>query len=317
MKTFPRITLRSVGACLLALSLLTCKREPPVPEFDPPAVLLSGDETAVIHFTASSDWTAAVLEGVTWLKLVKESGSAGESTITCRARERNREVGSREAVIRVTIGSDTYDITVTQAQTDLIMSDNMDFDFSFEAQEFSVHTRFNVDYQVSYPESWVTRVPTKAPLYEGQETFTVAENTEPEARKAQIIFFSPDHPGANLVLTLIQGGKDPILNITRPGFYGIEGVQYVQGEEGWNQLSRRKNANGLRQYRLLNAQTLSAVTVSGNPEQDPCTFHLQLIDRGYAELLQDYSATLLYAKDGLRWYKTDGETFFVLKEGAQ
>ncbi|MBR5064508.1 MAG: BACON domain-containing protein, partial [Bacteroidales bacterium] len=172
--------------------------------------------------------------------------------------------------------------------------------------------RYNVDYEISVPAKWIRRVTTKAPLYEKEETFLLEENEDPEARTGTISFTSSGHPDASLTVTVSQGGKDPILKNTKPGLYGLDGMNYVLGADGWNQNSRKKEADGSLRFRLLNAQSLSVATLSGIREEASCNLHALLQSRDKTLLDNDYPASLIYTKDGLGWFKVNDQTFFII-----
>ena len=117
----------------------------------------------------------------------------------------------------------------------------------------------------------------------------------------------------SLTVTVTQGGKDPILNITQPGVYGVGGMDYALGTDGWNQLARKQEADGTLRFRLLNAVSLSAVTLSGIREEASCKLHALLQSRERTLLEEDYPASLIYTKDGVGWFKVSDQTFFIVQ----
>lgn len=281
--------------------------------FQPRSLQLIGTAEAGISFNAPSSWTAEIAEGGEWFTLKTPSGSAGNATLSAVAKDPNEEVGSREGLIRLTIGSHRLEIPVMQGQRDVILSGDTDLAFSFEGQEFTVQTRYNVDYQISIAGKWIKRSTTKAPLYEKQETFLLEANESPEARTGTISFSSNGHPDASLTVTVTQGGKDPILNYSQPGVYGLDGKNYVLGTNEWNQSSRKKESDGSLRYRLLHAQTLSVLTLSGIREEASCNVHLLLQRKDQTQLEKDYISSLIYTKDGLGWFKVSDQTFFIVQ----
>lgn len=282
--------------------------------FQPRSFQLSGTAESGISFQSPSSWTAEITQGSDWLTLKTPSGSAGNSTLAVAAKDPNEAVGSREGSVCVTIGSHRLNIPVVQGQKDVILSGDTDLAYSFEGQEITVQTLYNVDYKVSTSEKWIKHViNTKAPLYEKQETFLLEENEGPEARTGTISFTSSGHPDASLTVSVSQGGKDPVLNYTQPGLYGVNDVNYVLGADGWNQSSRKRETDGSLRFRLLNAQSLSAISLSGIREEALCKLHAFLQARDKTLLDKDYTANLIYTKDGLGWFKVSDQTFFIVQ----
>lgn len=286
--------------------------------FQPRSLQLSGTAESGISFNPPSSWTAEIVQGSEWLVLKTPSGSAGNATLAVVAKDPNEAVGSREGSIRVTIGSYRLDIPVVQGQKDVILSGDTDLAYSFEGREITVRTQYNIDYQVTTSAKWIKYVTTKAPLHEKEETFLLEENEGPEARTGTIRFApfaSSDSHSADvsLTVTVTQGGKDPILNITQPGLYGVGGMDYALGTDGWNQLARKQEADGTLRFRLLNAVSLSAVTLSGIREEASCNLHALLQSRERTLLEEDYPASLIYTKDGLGWFKVSDQTYFIVQ----
>lgn len=111
---------------------------------------------------------------------------------------------------------------------------------------------------------------------------------------------------------------EPILSVTAPGLYGIGGDDYVLGEGGWNQASFLTGVDGSVRWRLLNAGTLSAVTLTGIRADDETgkkyTLHINLSTKGVPSLTVNCQATLLDAQNGTWWYKVGDNTYFVVKK---
>ena len=76
------------------------------------------DRTAAVTFSATADWTAAVVyddvESADWLTVTPASGTAGEQTVELSAAE-NTQTASRTAYVDLACGEETVRLTVTQA----------------------------------------------------------------------------------------------------------------------------------------------------------------------------------------------------------
>lgn len=282
--------------------------------FNPEQVILAGVQETALSFPAPSAWTAAAQED--WIVLSTTSGEKGWARLNVSARDLNKNLGDREGKITFTIDGNDYDVPVAQRQTDVILSDDTDVSFAYEGGEFTVTTRYNVEYEIEVSDSWVTHVGTKAPLNQSTETFSVAQNESPEARTATVSFSGAD--AGTLVITVSQEGKDPVLNIIQPGFYGINGVDYVMDTDGWNQSSIYGYSTGQIRYRLFQPETLTVAELSGMKmlpllnEGDAINLKFKLVSKGYTLLNQDYTGVLLRAKDDTAWIKVDDTTYFIL-----
>lgn len=282
--------------------------------FSPRSLTLTGTQEGAVTFTSPVAWTAQVAEGADWLELKAASGSKGSNRIIAVAKDANENVGSRSGSIRISFENDSFDIPVVQGQTDVILTKDSAVSFPFEAQEFSVTTQYNVEYKVETSASWITQPVAKAPLHEKTEYFVLAENPDPQTRTGEIRFTGGD--AKPLVLTVTQEGKDPILNVTQPGFYGIDGSNYVLAADGWNQRTRQVSPDRKVRYRLLNTAGVSVAEVSGINEEaqkgESASLHMTLKTKGKMKVFKDYQAVFFYEKEDLLWYKADDVTYFVL-----
>lgn len=116
------------------------------------------------------------------------------------------------------------------------------------------------------------------------------------------------------------GADARILQVSTPGLYGIGGNNYTFGNDGWNHASFGTEADGSIRWRLVNAGTLSVLTLTGPKadaqQGDNLTLHVSLNEKGTRTLIENYSATLLYEKDGTWWYKVREDTYFIIKKEA-
>lgn len=287
--------------------------------FTPRQLQLQGTEEGTVTFNCPLSWKAALVDSPDWLELTRSNGSGGNSRIVCVAKDENVNVGDRKAIIRVTIGDSEVDIPVVQGQKDVILTeDGTEAFLDYDATSLTVHTQYNVEYKIETTASWIVHTSTKAPLHTAAETFSLEPNNGPEARSAEIHFTDKAKPELTLAVKVTQAGKDPVLNVTEPGFYGISGTDYRQGEDGFNQSSVLEAADGTLRFRLLNASSLTAVTVSGL-RQDAvrgaqAILEVKVQQKSRVLASKYLTATVLEVKDGMFWLKASEETYFVLKK---
>ena len=285
--------------------------------FNPRSVELTDTKEATVSFTAPAAWTANVDAEADWLNLSTTSGPAGYSKIVCSAKDANEYVGARETAIHLTIGEVVLDIPVSQAQKDVIRVDgDHELNLSYEAQTISLQTQYNTDYKVETDVPWISQLTTKAPLYEGVETFDVEANSTADTRTGKIVFSMGK--AKKITVTVTQEGRDPVLNVTFPGFYGIHGQNYFWGEGGWNQRTSLTSAEGVNRYRLLNATTLSVLEVDGlrfsDTDGEEMDVRVNLRNRDIRYGVQEFTVTQIAHTANIYWFKASDETYFIISK---
>lgn len=282
--------------------------------FNPGSVSLTGTEKAKVQFKAPCDWNAGVVSGNDWLSMEVGSGHAGDTYLTCYAKDPNENVGSREGMIKVKFGSIMLELPVVQAQTDVILSDNTPAEVDWKGGEFTVYTKTNVQYDIQCSADWVRHTATKA-LNEALESFTVDPNESTSSRTATITFKGGD---ATYSVSLTQSGKDPFLSVTTPGFYGVKSIDYVLGQNGWNQAGRKASLNGNLDLRLMNRANLSVISVSGiqtNAQEGASVAVGVVLQTGNDETLHTtYNCTVIGQSEELLWLKAQPSTCFIVKK---
>ena len=286
--------------------------------FTPRSVRLTGTQPATVTFPVTTLNSTFSTPDITWLKTSKSTAD-GTVTLSISAKDSNEGLGDREGIVRVSFGSYSVDIPVAQGQKDIIQVDgDTSLSFSWTAQDLTIGTRYNVGYEVS-TDSWIHHNKAKAPLLNGTEEFSIEENNSIQSRTGQIRF-AAQGGAPSITVTITQAGKDPIQMISSPGIYGFDGASYVFAADGWNHSSFITEADGSIRWRLLNAGSLSVLTLTGGrvdaADGDVLTLHVNLTQKGRAQQVQTCTATLLEAKDGCWWYKVSDETYFIVKKEA-
>lgn len=281
--------------------------------FSPSTITLSGTEVSSATFKSPSTWTAEVVSGKDWLALDTQKGYAGDATISCHALDPNENIGSREGSLKIDFGNVSVEIPVVQGQKDVILSDGSTASFDWKGGEFSVSTRTNVDYTIECSAPWVKHIETKA-LKEATESFVAEPNDTYADRQATVSFTGGD---ASFSVTVTQSGKDPYLDVNTPGFYGIAGMDYVLGTDGWNQAGR-KEKDGSLELRLMKRSSYSAVIVSGikTDAAEGSSANVDVVVKsGSKEVMHSvYNATVIAESDQLLWFKAEPGTCFIVKK---
>jgi hypothetical protein len=282
--------------------------------FSASPLVLVGTDVAKATFKAPNAWKAEIVTGKDWLVLDAAKGYAGDAYVSCHASDPNQNIGSREGSLKIDFGTVSVELPVVQNQMDVILSQDSEASFDWQGGEFSVHTSTNVEYTIECNAGWVKHTTTKA-LNQATEGFVVEPNLTASVRNASITFRGGD---ASYTVKVSQGAMDPFLNVTTPGFYGIGGMDYVLGSNGWNQAGRRALASGGLDLRLMNRSTLSVISVAGARTDAKVSSQAILtvvMKTGNRETLRtSFNTTVLWEDDNLLWFKAEPSTCFIVKK---
>ena len=303
----------------------TVKQEGMTTFFQPGSVTLTGTQPGRVSFNAPCDWNAEITKGSDWLTLKSASGKTGSSSLELVAKDANENIGSRDATVKIDFGKASFQIPVTQGQTDVILltSGSQELQASWEGMSFNVDTGTNVEYKIEPQVSWIHHTQTKA-LNQATEVFQVDMNQDVSSRTGVIRFTGGD---AQLSITVVQEGKDPLLNNTQPGVYGIvKGENYVYGANGWNQKGLKLNGKDIN-FLFMNRKDASLVslTTSGidfskdgntltlNPSAGT-SFDVNVIvyKDGNKVFTDIVPFSLLYTDNNLVWFKAEDNSCFIV-----
>lgn len=280
---------------------------------------LQADQTE-ITVTVECDWEwQATLSDTSWggLGKVQQDGTTGTFKIILLVNDGDEP---RTNTITVKSGQKVVEKTFTQRMASRIqVEDGQSLGFGWQAQTFEIQTKFNVPYKVSVSDpSWITHVGTKA-LSTATEQFLLSLNEGNEARTAQIKLLCEEDPSASVTIQVTQEGMDPIVQNKTCGLYGLQGHDWMQGEDGWNLLSRATMTDGTTVFRLLNAKAPAACVVTGIPQQlqtgEQFRLNVKVTEKGDVTFLADYDVVLVYEKDGMRWLRNanNDNVYFIIK----
>lgn len=285
--------------------------------FEPKEIHLAGLTESTMVFDSPAAWTASVAEGAEWINLKTTGGNAGKATVVLAANDPNENVGDRRGSLTVTIDGDEFSIPIIQSQKDVLLADQTQVAFDYKGGEFSVLTQSNVSYEIDCEVDWIHHIETKS-LNEATELFHVDRNDSYLQRQASITFTPKQGEASSVTIVVVQDRKDAFLFITTPGFYNVGGKSYTRGDGGWNLTSRVRKADGSVEFRLLNNQLLSVLSVRGyDPAAEEGTeVHVYVTGRTKADpfLLQEYDVIVLGADEELIWLKNADGTGFIIQK---
>ncbi len=208
MKYFGRLHPGWLIAAAVVAMAAQCRPDPPEPP-EPPAppkpdilfIDTSYDiscEGATITFTleAAGAWSATVVGGGSWCTLDKSSGEAGTMSSVATITP-NEELVPRSCVIKIKVGDTLGEITINQAQLNVLTASPDQFQVPAEGGVFTTEITTNIEYEVTLSDEWITW---------DDATVTVAGNPKSEERTATIILSGA---GLAATLTITQAGTVP------------------------------------------------------------------------------------------------------------
>ena len=241
--------------------------------------------------------------------------AATGQVITFAANDENLDVQGRAGSVTFKLdGGLALTVPVKQGITETILVQSTSVELESMAGDFIVKTLTNVDYSVHSDVSWIHPLGTKA-LLEFEEQFSAEENLGSTPRTGHITFI---YNNISETVTVTQAGRDPVLDVTAPGFYGLQGKDYVY-RKGLCQYTRY-NYGEYRAYRLIIPSEVCVVQVQGLPVQPSSGDTIQLAvsvhQNGQTIYSQPANMKVLGNDDSFIWLKstTNGSTYFVIKK---
>ena len=179
-------------------------------------VIESAGGSTKITFTAKENWQASIVEArsdLDWISVKPTSGAAGKHELTVTTTG-NTDYAERNAGIKLTSGSESQIITVSQKQKDAILLTSDKIEIAADGGQVNIQFQTNVDcdYQVDCPEGW---------LHEGNKgtrglenrtlTLTAEENDATVPRSATVHITGA---GMKETVSVYQLPSEPVLVLT-------------------------------------------------------------------------------------------------------
>lgn len=148
------------------------------------------DSQGTVSFTSTREWTAK--SDADWVSISPSSGSAGKAEITVTAQSENMTGDIRTAILTLTSGKLSKEITLQQFPADYVQVEQNNYNVALEGGDLAVSFTTNVpktNLRIYYTNSdWLTQsAQTRSDSY--TINFTVLPNTSKIKRTAQITFF--------------------------------------------------------------------------------------------------------------------------------
>ncbi|MBR3745008.1 MAG: hypothetical protein IKN31_07915 [Bacteroidales bacterium] len=191
-----------IAAAAVVAMAAHCRPEPPEPPDPPKPEVLFIDtaydiscDGATITFTleVTDAWKATVIGGGSWCTLDKTSGPAGTMCIVATITP-NKELIPRNCLIKLKIGDTTGEITINQAQLNVLTASPDQFQVPAEGGVFTTEITTNITYEVTLSDEWITW---------DNGSITVSSNPDSDERTATIILSGS---GLTSTIAITQSG---------------------------------------------------------------------------------------------------------------
>ncbi len=199
----------------------------------------------------------------------------------------------------------------------LVNRQNSDSDFFVDPSggEFPLYVESDGEWEFSFktPVVWLQAREQQLNASSWMLRLTASKNPGDAPRQAVIRFTAEGH---SLEVTVRQEPEDPVLRVSVPGAYGVEGgtLAYLRGA---NQISRLTDGDVYR-FSLLFPEQVKAATI-----QVPASLEEGMrVTVGYKVVEKDRTlvnttcpdALVLRLKDGFAWIKCSEDLYFVIKK---
>lgn len=272
-------------------------------------IVLHGTIPVQYKLNANSAWTAEKSDD--WFSVSPDRNSTG-NIITFTALSKNIDTQDRIGSVTFKLSGIELTVPVKQEITETIIVESKTKELVSAGGPFTITTLTNVDYRVSSDVDWIHVLGTRA-LLGFVEQFNADPNIGTEERIGHITFAYGDEVE---VVTVTQAGEDPILNISTPGFYGINGNDYIY-RKGLCQTGRITRG-GSRSFRMMFPADICVVQLSGLPlsltsgETLPAT--LTIHKDGILKYSQQVDVKVMGEDEKLIWLRNSDNTYFILKK---
>lgn len=157
----------------------------------------------MINFTCNGTWIAS--SGASWLTVSQANGFAGNIFLNFTAQE-NEAYDERNAVVTISCGNISKNITITQKQKNAILLTSDKIEVNAEGGDVTVEVKSNVSYTYEIEESaqeWISIASTRS-LTTSSVHLNISSNNSSQVREGKIIFTD-----GNLkeVVTVYQQGQ--------------------------------------------------------------------------------------------------------------
>ena len=143
----------------------------------------SQSSTATMAIKTNDAWT--ISSSQSWCTVTPSSGEAGTKQISVAVLENTLGV-ARQAILSVTVGSLTKQVTINQEMSTTIVFDKKSFDITSAGGDITVNLQAPSAYTATPLSSWIT---LKSTFTDTKiQVFTIAENTGAASRQGKILY---------------------------------------------------------------------------------------------------------------------------------
>lgn len=170
----------------------------------------------LINFTCNGTWIAS--SGASWLTVSQANGFAGNIFLNITAQA-NESYDERNAVVTISSGKISKNITITQKQKNAILLTSDKIEMNAEGGDFSIEVKSNVSYTYEIEESaqsWISIASTRA-MTTSSVNLNILSNNSSQVREGKITFTDGI---LKEVVTVYQQGLESSLVLSKSE-YGV------------------------------------------------------------------------------------------------
>lgn len=245
----------------------------------------------IIHIKTNVNWT--ITSDQSWCTVTPSSGDGtGTIKLTVNATA-NTTNDNRTAILTVTAGSLTEQITVTQGLTDLLTISKKSYDIAAEGESITINLQTTGDIKIAIDGSWITQSGTKA-VSSQSVTFVVDKNRSLYTRDGSITFTLGD---LSEVVTITQAASALNIASDKTGMENDALALAAKLGIGWNlgnslEATSETSAGETSWGNPKTSQTLiNAVKAAGfKTVRIPCAWSAYIEDQGTYKIKDSWLA---------------------------
>lgn len=181
------------------------------------------DSQSTVSFTSAREWTAKT--DADWVSISPSSGSAGTAEITVTAQSENTTGDVRTAILTLTSGELSKEITLKQAEAEFVQSEKSNYIVAVTGEDLEIRFTTNLtreDGLIIYHTGgdWLIQPAETGSTQTGVIKLTALPNTDKTSRTISIVFSKK------------EGSEETILNTVKVTQFGSRVIQEASIGEG-------------------------------------------------------------------------------------
>lgn len=220
--------------CLCMLFILpSCGKDDPAvaPELLVSTEAISFDKAAstqIMHIKTNTKWN--VLSNESWCTVSPATGEGNGTIQLSVSVSQNPSTDGRSAVLTITAGTITKQVTISQGKSNLLIVKLKEYDVAAVGEQISVELQTSDPHQIAINADWITKSTARS-VSDKTETFAIAANPSFESREGTITFSLGD---LSETVTVRQAGIKLNIAADKAGMNSDASTLATKMGIGWN-----------------------------------------------------------------------------------